>query len=72
MPSRKAKPIILGTSRRAGLSGFYYVIVPDCAAGKRNRYTLYRIPNSPSKKIRILGRELPYRLCVKIAKGKRR
>jgi hypothetical protein len=37
----------------------YYVILPDNAAGSGGRYTVYRMPSSPSRKITIIGRELP-------------
>lgn len=38
--------------------GFYYLIVPDAAAGKKGRYSVYRIPSSPSRRIKVVGREL--------------
>jgi len=59
---------ILGTKKRVGYRGDYYLIVPDHAAGRRNRFTVYRIPSSPSRRTRILGRELTWAHCMRIAK----
>ena len=47
--------------------GPYAVVVPDAMAGCRRRYTVYRIPDSPSRRVRVIGRELPPRLAWKIA-----
>lgn len=44
--------------RRVGYEGHYCLIVPDHAAGRRSRFTVYRIPSSPSRNVRVIGREL--------------
>lgn len=46
----------------------YFMIVPDNAAGLPNRFTLYRIPSSPSGRMKILGRELPLAHCRRIVR----
>lgn len=46
--------------RRVGHGGCYYVIVPDHAAGLPRRFTVYRVPASPSRRVRIVGRELRF------------
>lgn len=40
-----------------------YLVVPDYAAGRHNRFTIYRIPKSPSRRIKIVGRELTKQYC---------
>lgn len=52
---------------RIGYDNHYCLIVPDHAAGMRNRFTVYRIPSCPGKRIRIIGRELPLGFARKIA-----
>lgn len=47
---------------------FYALIVPDHAAGKRHRYTVYRIPAAPSRRVKIVGRELPLSDARTVAK----
>jgi hypothetical protein len=47
------------TTKRIQYGLHYYVILPDNSAGSVGRYTVYRIPSSPSRKISIIGRELP-------------
>lgn len=59
--------MILETKERLHPSDFHCVIVPDQAAGRRARYTVYRIPTDPSQKIKIVGRELPLTDARKIA-----
>lgn len=49
---------ILETKRLVGYHGCYFLIVPDHAAGRRFRYTIYRIPAAPSGRVRVVGREL--------------
>lgn len=49
---------LIFTKTRVGYYGHYYLIVPDHAAGMRNRFTVYRIPASPSRRIKVVGREL--------------
>lgn len=43
---------------RVGYHGHYFVIIPDHAAGLPGRFTTYRVPASPSRSIKIIGREL--------------
>lgn len=51
-----------------GYDGCHYVIVPDEAAGRRQRFTLYRLPSSPSRRVRVLGRELRLGSCMGIVR----
>jgi hypothetical protein len=60
--------LIIGTTERVGYYGCYYLIVPDHAAGHRGRYTVYRIPASPSRRVKIVGRELPLAYARKYAR----
>ncbi len=53
--------------RRVGYDGHYFLIVPDHAAGKRNRFTVYKIPSSPSRRIKVVGRELTLAHARRIA-----
>lgn len=46
--------------------GSYVLIVPDNASGRENRYTVYRIPPSTGRYIRVIGRELPLGFAKKI------
>ena len=66
------KTILLETTKRVGYYGGYYLIVPDHAAGRRNRYTTYRIPTSPrvgySGGVKCIGRELPLGYSHKLIK----
>jgi hypothetical protein len=50
---------MIETRSRVGYDGCYYLIVPDHAAGSPNRYTVYKIPASPNRRVRVVGRELP-------------
>lgn len=50
--------------------GYHGSGVPDHAAGKKARYTLYHVPTSPSRRIRVLGRELTLGRCRRIARQK--
>ncbi len=63
-----AGPVILGTHRRVGHDGCVCVIVPDNASGGRDRYTVYRLPGSPSRGVRVIGRELPWSDAVRVSK----
>ena len=54
--------------RRVGYDRCYYLVVPDHAAGRRHRYTVYRIPSSPARPVRIVGRELSRGYALKIAR----
>ena len=47
---------------------FYFLILPDSAAGLPHRYTVYRVPSSPSGKIGIIGQELPLADARKVVK----
>jgi hypothetical protein len=53
--------------KMVGYDGKYVLIVPDHAAGRFARYTVYLVPSSPSRRIRIIGRELPLGLARRIA-----
>lgn len=53
------KAIILAETKRVGYHGVYFLVVPDHASGHMNRYTVYQVPASPGRKIKIIGRELP-------------
>lgn len=59
---------------RIDYDDFYFFIVPDIAAGRQDRYTIYRVPSSPSRGVKIIGRELPLEharsLCAVAASGK--
>lgn len=59
---------ILSTTRRVGYRGHYYLIVPDHAAGHRGRYTVYKIPGSPSGLTKVVGRELPLGYARRLVK----
>lgn len=50
---------VIQETQRVGYDGVYYLIVPDHAAGKPRRYTVYRVPASPSRRVRVVGQELP-------------
>lgn len=45
----------------------YALIVPDMAAGTKGRYTVYSIPSSPSRRVRVIGRELTLGQARRIA-----
>ena len=59
--------MIIFAKKRIGYYGIQCLIVYDHAAGSNNRYTVYVIPASPSRKIRIIGRELTLGVAKKIA-----
>ena len=42
-------------------------IVPDYAAGKHFRYTVYNMPQSATGRVKIIGRELTLSVARKIA-----
>jgi len=58
--------IVLGTPGYHGTGSC--LITRDYAAGSKNRYTVYYIPPSPSKRIKIIGRELPFGFANNLAK----
>lgn len=58
---------VLETKSRVGYYGKHYLIVPDEAAGKKFRYTVYEISHSLSYRVRIIGRELDLRTARKLA-----
>ena len=64
----KIKKIV--ETKRVGYNGYYYLIVPDHASGHRARYTVYRIPGSPSRRTIIIGRELPLAHARRLIKDK--
>jgi len=45
-------------TKRIDINGYYYLIIPNVAAGYKGRYTVYRIPSSDGGRIKIVGREL--------------
>ena len=53
------KSVILLEKSKVGYNGHYYLLIPDHASGRKNSYTVYRIPASPSRRIKIIGQELP-------------
>lgn len=60
---------IIEYTHRINYDDCYILILPDMAAGRKSRYTVYKIPSSDgSKKIKIIGRELDIRTARKIAK----
>lgn len=59
---------IIEWTHRINHDDCYILILPDMAAGIKNRYTVYKIPSSPANKIKIIGRELDIRTARKIAK----
>lgn len=38
---------------------WFYVILPDRAAGRRNRFTVHKIGKYRKERTQIIGRELP-------------
>lgn len=46
----------------------HVVVVPDEAAGRRRRYTVYRIPAAPSRPVRIIGREVTIGVARRLAR----
>jgi len=65
------KSVNVQVTQRVGYDGCYYLFVPDHAAGRRNRFTVYRIPASPSRRIKIVGRELPLGYAKKYVERER-
>lgn len=63
----KAKSITIVSGFKVGTFGHYNLIVRDTGSGMPNRYTVYRIPSSPSGRVRIIGRELPLKFAKKLA-----
>jgi len=59
---------IIEWKHRINYNDFYILIIPNMAAGKKGRYTVYKIPSSETGKIEIIGRELPIGMARKIAK----
>lgn len=62
------KSYLLQETKRVGYDGCYILIVPDHGSGHRNRFTVYRVPASPSRPIKIIGFELPLGFAKKIAR----
>jgi hypothetical protein len=65
--TKPTKTEIMETTRRVGYEGHYCVIIPDHAAGRPKRYSVYRLPSSPSRPIKVIGRELPLGHARKVA-----
>ncbi len=59
---------IIEWTHRINYNDFYILIISNMAAGKKSRYTVYKIPSSEGKRIEIIGRELDIRTARKIAK----
>lgn len=62
------KRILVESQKRVGYDGAYFLIVPDHAAGRPRRFTVYRVPASPSRRVRVVGRELTLGHARRIAK----
>jgi hypothetical protein len=56
---RHLKESVAVITKRIDYDDSYYLIVPNIAAGSLGRYTVYRIPTSTARKVKIVGRELP-------------
>lgn len=63
------KRLTIETTKRVGYYGHYYLIVPDHADACPRRFTVYRVPASPSRRIKVVGRALPLGHARKIARG---
>lgn len=65
------KRVTLKTKARVGYDGSYAVIIPDHAAGRRGRYTVYLFTSHPVwtqwQAVKIIGRELPLTFARKVA-----
>lgn len=59
---------IIEWKHRIKYEDYYILIVPNMAAGKRPRYTVYKIPSTEGDRIKIIGRELDIKMARKIAK----
>ena len=53
-------------TNRIKFGNSYFVILPDVACGRKNRYVVYRIPTTGMKTPIIIGRELPLGFAKKI------
>lgn len=67
MGTIKNNKIIVETAR-VEYENFYILIVPDIASGSKGRYTVYKIPSSPSRRIKVIGRELNLTFAKKLSK----
>jgi len=69
-PLKRTKKEIIVVKKRFGAypGGYYYFIVPDNCSGRKNRYTTYRVAESPATRVKIIGRELPLGFSKKLAK----
>lgn len=56
--------VILGTPGYYGTGTV--LVVRDYSAGRKNRYTVYYIPTSSSRRTKIIGRELPFGYANKL------
>lgn len=56
-------------TQRIDYKAFYFLIVPDMAAGRKDAYTVYRIPSSPSRRIKVIARECDLDFCKKLCKN---
>jgi len=55
-------------TKRIEYEDYYFLILPDIAAGSKGRYTVYRISSSPGTTGRcvVIGRELKLAYCKKL------
>lgn len=58
---------LLIATQPVGYFGRRPVVVLDEAAGRPQRYTVYSLPASPSRRVRVIGRELSLNDAVRIA-----
>jgi len=63
----KYKAIIEKT--RIDYDGKYFLILPNIAAGKKFRYTVYQLPTSDGGRVKILGRELDLKTARWVVKN---
>ncbi len=58
---------IIEWKHRINYNDCYILIIPNMAAGHKNRYSVYKISSSENKKPEIIGRELDIQTARKIA-----
>lgn len=70
MMNLNLKKVIIEEHKRINYFGSYILILPDIAAGRKRRYSVYVMPTSPDStrfKPKIIGRELTIGHARKIA-----
>lgn len=60
---------LLFTSRRIDYGKSYFVIIPDIAGGRKNRYNVWNISTDNSVKPSLVGRELSKKIASELAKS---